>query len=58
MEIQANKTHGMLSALASWAIANPSISNALRLGLVMRGFRADQSSKSGDSRNNQGNLYS
>jgi hypothetical protein len=38
------KTLGMLSTLANWAIANPSISNALRLGLVMRGFRADQSS--------------
>jgi hypothetical protein len=36
------KTLGMLSTLASWAIANPSISNALRQGLVMRGLRADQ----------------
>jgi len=43
METQPNKTLGMLSVLANWAIANPSISNALRLGLVMRGLQEDQS---------------
>ena len=37
------KTLGMLSTLANWAIAKPSISNALHLGLVMHGLQEDQS---------------
>ena len=40
------KTLGMLSTLANWAIAKPSISNALRLGVAMRGYQEDQSDKS------------